>query len=378
MKLRLPDCPRLFDAEPNSMTIFVAARMVSVGLFWAAFLSNATHCAAVEDRVNEESADIGAFDSPSESDSTAQVDPLAELQRIESATSKLISKVSPCIVSIGESASGVIVKPTGIVITSSHVTRKAGRTLNVRMSDGRIVQGITLGSNAANDTSAIQLIDRGPWPFLKTTHPKLKPAAGQWCVAFGYPLSWPRDRPANARLGRITGQFKGKIVTDCPIMGGDSGGALVNLDGTLIAINSSVRLDVTQNLHVPIARYHEDWTTMMRRLDIDKPTLNQIVTRANDKTLVNNVAPAPKRIYLGVYAESINNAVRVRDVRRDSPAERSGLKPEDVIYKIDETPIDSFASLIRFLSKKKGNEEVTVFINRYGTPIQISLTLEAR
>jgi S1-C subfamily serine protease len=161
-------------------------------------------------------------------------------------------------------------------------------------------------------------------------------------------------------------------------MGGDSGGALVNLDGTLIAINSSVRLDVTQNLHVPIARYHEDWTTMMRRLDIDKPTLNQIVTRANDKTLVNNVAPAPKRIYLGVYAESINNAVRVRDVRRDSPAERSGLKPEDVIYKIDETPIDSFASLIRFLSKKKGNEEVTVFINRYGTPIQISLTLEAR
>lgn len=299
---------------------------------------------------------------------------LAELQRIEAAAQQIIPKVTPCIVSIGESASGVIVKSSGIIITASHVTRQAGRTVIVRLQDGRRVKGVTLGSNAANDTSAIQLNDPGPWPYLKTVDIDSKPIAGQWCIAFGYPLSWPRDQPSSGRLGRVTGQFKGKIVTDCPIMGGDSGGALVDLNGNLMAINSSVRLDVTENLHVPIARYREDWRTMMQRRDIDQQTA-PVASIANR----NGTAPAgPKKIYLGVYAESIPNAVRVRDVRRGSPAERFGVNPEDVIRQIDEAPIDSFASLVKFLAEKKSGDLIRLKINRFGRELEIDLTLEAR
>lgn len=299
---------------------------------------------------------------------------LLELQRIEAATESIIPKVTPCIVSIGESASGVIVKSNGIIITASHVTRKAGLTVIVRLQDGRRVKGITLGSNAANDTSAIRLMDPGPWPYLKTVPTDSKPIAGQWCIAFGYPLSWPRDEPASGRLGRVTGQFKGKIVTDCPIMGGDSGGALVDLNGNLMAINSSVRLDVTENLHVPIARYREDWRTMMQKQDIDQPTAPVISNETRDGV---TIAP-PKKIYLGVYAESIPDAVRVRDVRRSSPAERFGLQPEDVIRQIDETPIDSFASLIKFLASKQAGDVIRLKVIRFGQKLEIDLTLEAR
>ncbi|QEG23514.1 S1C family serine protease [Mariniblastus fucicola] len=298
---------------------------------------------------------------------------LKKLRRIDSMLENVIPRVTPCIVSIGDTATGVIVKPSGIVITASHVTRKANRVLIIRLQDGRTVKGITLGSNAANDTSAIQLIGNGPWPYLKTVSPDYTAQAGQWCVAFGYPLSWPRDKPASARIGRVTGQYRGKIVTDCPIMGGDSGGALVDLNGNLLGINSSVRLDVTQNLHVPIARYREDWTYMMTRQDVDVVT----AMAARKKSLANGATTA-KKPYLGIYGESSHNGVRIRDVRRDSPAEKAGLLPEDVISHIDETTIGSFAELLKYLSTRQGGDKITVGVNRFGVNLQHIVTLDQR
>jgi len=303
------------------------------------------------------------------------LDELKKLRRIETMLEEIIPRVTPCVVSIGETASGVIVKPSGIVVTSSHVTRKAGRVLDIRLHDGQMLKGITLGSNAANDTSAIQLLGNGPWPYLKTVAPDYTAQAGQWCVAFGYPLSWPRDKPSSGRIGRVTGQYRGKIVTDCPIMGGDSGGALVDLNGNLLGINSSVRLDVTQNLHVPIKRYRDDWNYMMTRQDVDIVTAKA----ANIKSESTAQTPAPAgKPYLGIYAESIDGGVRIRDVRRNSPAEKAALLPEDVIWQIDETSIGSFAELLKYLATLNGGDQITVRINRFGVKLDINVTLDQR
>ena len=324
--------------------------------------------ATPQENLNSEEPDSNFELSPQK----VRLEQLKKLRRIETLVEEVIPKVSPCIVSIGETASGVIVKPSGIVITASHVTRKAGRIVDVKLSNGTSIKGRTLGSNAANDTSAIQLIGTGPWPYLKTVSPDYTAQAGQWCVAFGYPLSWARGKPASARIGRITGQYRGKIVTDCPIMGGDSGGALVDLNGNLLGINSSVRLDVTQNLHVPIARYRDDWKYMMRRQDVD------IVTATASTNSDAQVAQSKKKAYIGIYGESIHKSVRIRDVRRDSPAEKAGLLPEDVIWQIDETPIESFAELLKYLSKRKGGDKINVRINRFGSNLDFVVTLAER
>ena len=333
----------------------------------AFFVADATHVRFFQttDANTQDSAEDEISLSP-------QALALESLREVESKAEKVIAEVAPCIVSIGETASGVIVKPSGIVITASHVTRKAGRSVVVRMHDGQKVMGVTLGSNAANDTSAIRLLDKGPWPFLKTVSPKIAAKNGQWCIAFGYPLSWPRDEPASARLGRVTGQYRNKIVTDCPIMGGDSGGALVNLSGNLMAINSSVRLDVSQNLHVPINRYREDWTVMMAGQDVDVKTIQ---SQTRDK---KNVASKTSKPFLGIYGENTYRGVRIRDVRRNSPALKAGLMAEDVIWQIEKTPINSFAELLNYLANRKGGDRVTVYVNRFGAQLQIGVTLEQR
>ena len=203
--------------------------------------------------------------------------------------------------------------------------------------------------------------------------------AGQWCIAFGYPLSWPRDKPASARIGRITGQYRGKMVSDCPIMGGDSGGALVDLNGNLLGINSSVRLDVTQNLHVAIQRYREDWTYLMSKQDVDIVTAKVTTDSADPNAAPTTEKPAPSgKPYLGIYGESAHNGVRIRDVRRNSPAEKAALLPEDVIWQINETSIGSFAELLNYLAKQKGGDQITVRVNRFGVNQNVVVTLDQR
>lgn len=294
---------------------------------------------------------------------------LEELRQVQQRVDSLLPKILPAVVSIGNTASGVIVKPEGIVITASHVTGSAGRIIDVRLASGRLVRGITMGSNAANDTSAIRLLDPGPYPFLKTIPTQQLAKAGQWCIALGYPFSWSRDNVASPRLGRITGQYKTKIVTDCPIMGGDSGGPLVDLSGNIIAINSSVRLDITHNLHVPIQRYREDWSTMMASLDVDRSTFDAM-------TLTNG--QSDKKPYIGVYAQTVFGGVQVRTVRRNSPAQTAGIQADDVIESIDGTEVTSFAQLVQTLQDKTAGQQISVLINRFGTRITLPVEVKVK
>ena len=98
--------------------------------------------------------------------------------------------------------------------------------------------------------------------------------------------------------------------------------------------------------------------------------------------VTKNFAVKPKKKkgkpYLGIYGESVWNGVRIRDVRRASPAEKAGLKPEDVIQQIDGSSIESFALLLKYLSGRSDGEKITVSLNRFGANLNIVLTLETR
>ena len=107
----------------------------------------------------------------------------------------------------------------------------------------------------------------------------------------------------------------------------------------------------------------------------------QDVDIATAKPKENSEAPKkenPSMVFLGIYGESSWKSVRIRDIRRGSPAEKAGLLPEDVISQIDETPIESFAELLKYLSQRKGGEQITVGVNRFGVSLNVPVTLEAR
>jgi len=284
---------------------------------------------------------------------TAQM-PLKEGQgldqfiKLQDQVRQVIQEASPAVVAIDDTGSGVVVSSDGIVLTASHVSLKANRIVNVLFSDGRVIQGITLGSNFVTDTGAIRLLSPGPYAFLKVSESETA-VTGTWCIAMGYPLSFPRGQAASGRLGRILErQGNRKLVTDCTIMGGDSGGPLLNLDGQVIAINSSVKLDIDKNLYIPSERFVENWKHIS--LSIDRSGSNAIP--AKDSANLDG-----------------------QQVHRGSPAEKSGIAAEDVITAINSKKISNFQELVTLLKQYLPASVVTVRLIRFGQILEIPVTL---
>ncbi len=315
--------------------------------------------------------EVDSPDPPTASDS----DPTQTLLQLQARTQNIIAQSAPAVVAIGETGSGVIINSRGLILTASHVTRFANRKVSVVFSDGRIAQGMTLGSNIASDTGAIQLLSSGPFPFVAVQDSQ-DAQPGTWCIAMGYPLSFPRGRPAAGRLGRILERSQnGKLISDCTIMGGDSGGPLLNLEGKVIAISSSVKLSADQNLYIPSEQFVKDWQDIAQL--IDKTGRDTAVQTTPNPTGGNSPLqnPAAGKAYLGINAETDQNIVRIRAVHRDSPAALAGIKPNDVIVELDSKPIRSFAELVGHLKTRKPGELLLVLINRYGYLIRAEVTL---
>ena len=305
---------------------------------------------------------------------------LDQLIKLQDKVRQVIQETSAAVVAIDETGSGVVVSSDGIVLTASHVSLKANRIVDVLFSDGRVVQGITLGSNFVTDTGAIRLLSPGPYPFLKVSE-SATAVPGTWCIAMGYPLSFPRGQAASGRLGRILErQGNRKLVTDCTIMGGDSGGPLLNLDGNVIAISSSVKLDIDKNLYIPSERFVENWKHIS--LSIDRSVSNKTPTEKTAKVGQQN-DPDPNLVkhqpgaygYLGVSTESDGGFVRIRHVHRGSPAEKSGIAAEDVITAINSQKISNFQELLSLLRQQLPRSVVTVRLLRFGQILEIPVTL---
>jgi serine protease Do len=310
-----------------------------------------------------------------------------KLLQLQGLTQKIIQQSTPAVVAIGQTGSGVIVSPRGIVLTASHVTRVANRKVMVVMANGRIVEGITLGSNFASDTGAIRLLGNGPYPFVPVQDSRLV-TPGSWCIAMGYPLSFPRGKPAASRLGRLVNrQDNGKLVTDCTIMGGDSGGPLLNLEGKVIAISSSVKLSIDQNLFIPSEQFIEDWKHIAMAIDTTGPQL--AVKKQPAAPIQSTSSPPeaptiggtkitsrrPSKPYLGINAETDQTIVRIRAVHRQSPAEAAGIQPRDVIVALDATPITKFSQILDVLKKHRPRDEISMVVNRFGSLIALKVTL---
>jgi serine protease Do len=152
-------------------------------------------------------------------------------------------------------------------------------------------------------------------------------------------------------------------------MGGDSGGPLLNLDGEVIAINSSVNLDIEKNLYIPSERFVENWKHIS--LSIDQTRSNAVAEKGSktqdDKTKDYG--------YLGVATETDAGFLRIRRVNRDSPAEKSGMLAEDVITAINEKKIKNFEELVSQLKQHLPQSVVIVRVLRSGQILEFPVTL---
>ncbi|MFH1863325.1 MAG: trypsin-like peptidase domain-containing protein [bacterium] len=271
---------------------------------------------------------------------------------------------------------GFIVSSDGLIITNKHVVSQQGAKYKVITKDGKEYEAKQISRDPSNDIAIIKIDPSGE---------KLKPVelgdssnlkVGQFVVAIGTALGEFRHTVTTgviSGLGRgITAgssfegyveQLDNIIQTDAAINPGNSGGPLLNSAGQVIGVNVAVAQGA-QNIGFALP------------INTVKEVLGQFKAMGS----------FPAKAYLGVEYQvitkqaailnSLPQGVYVVNIIPGSPAEKAGIKPEDIIVKIDGNELtDKNGGLAKIISKKKPGDTVNLEIWRDSQTVNLQVTL---
>ncbi|MCH2178007.1 MAG: trypsin-like peptidase domain-containing protein [Mariniblastus sp.] len=331
---------RLASQQTSKRTF---ACLIAFPLFMMLWLCSAVVMGQEEENSNETSAANKpsiSLDFLNEGTAPSSIE---QLRLMEEQVLKIADMVKPATVNIavGESqGTGVVISRDGYILTAAHVINRPGLNARITFPDGQVTFATTLGTHPGIDSGMLKLNTPGKWPYLDVGESEsLK--RGQWVIAIGHPGGLDKDRGLVVRVGRLIYKSRSVLRTDCTLVGGDSGGPLVDMDGYVIGIHSRIGSSLTDNLHVPIDIFSEEWDML-----------------ADDFGVVVGSSTA----YLGMSLDSGTNVVN--RVNPNQPAAKAGIQVGDKIIQIGEAKIESPADLRRALRDKKPRDEVVIRVSR--------------
>lgn len=259
--------------------------------------------------------------------------------------------------------SGFIYDKSGLIMTAAHVVDGAS-SVEIRLSDGRRVEGQVLGTDDATDVAVVK-IDPLEDMIVAQLATGVDLKVGQIAVAIGSPFGLDQSVTSGiiSALGRTTETPGGAIPaiqTDAPINSGNSGGALADRQGRVIGINSSIITggqQSTGNVGIGFAV----------PIDIAKVVADRIV--AGESTVGG---------YLGVRgtdATGERSGAMIVDVESESPASAAGLEEGDVITTVESHQVSSMIDLVAQISTNRPGDRITMTVIRDGSPRQVTVTL---
>jgi serine protease Do len=294
-------------------------------------------------------------------------DTVQDLQAIEKHVQKLVEQVMPATVCLrvgNGQGSGVFIDAEGHILTAGHVSGAAGREVTIITHDGRRLRGKTLGANNGIDSGLVVLTEKAEF-----THVEMAKSAnlrnGQWCLSLGHPGGLKPGRPPVVRLGRLQEVSASVLVSDCALVGGDSGGPLFDMHGRVIGIHSRIGGKVSSNAHVPIDTYRETW-----------PRLAAGEVWGSPFSIFD--ALKPSEAYLGVRPILDKKTLKIESVTAGSPAEKAGLKANDLILKMDQQQIANTDELGSFLKARRPGTQITIHVQRGNEMMSIAVVLGKR
>jgi len=287
---------------------------------------------------------------------------IEDLRKIERRVEEVAKKVVPSTVGVivrNGQGSGIIISPDGYVLTAGHVASLQNQECTVIMPDGKRLKAKTLGIDREMDAGLIKITEPGTYPTVEVGRSGTL-RVGEWCVAIGHPGGWQRGRPAVLRLGRVLLNTPGAIMTDCTLVGGDSGGPLLDLDGKVIGIHSRIGQSTTTNLHVPVDTFTETWD----RLAAGKAW--------------GPWTPSPGGPMLGVVGVDDSKGCRVERANPNTPAEKIGLQADDIITKIDGRAVKGYQGMVDLIGEFMVGDEVKIEVLRGGERLNFTVKLGAQ
>ena len=267
--------------------------------------------------------------------------------------------------------SGVIIDAAkGYVVTNNHVVDNATK-IQVSLSDGRKFEAKVVGKDPRSDIALLQLQDPKNLTAIKMADSDAL-RVGDYTVAIGNPYGLGETVTSGivsalGRSGLNIENYENFIQTDAAINRGNSGGALVNLNGELIGINTAILAPDGGNIGIGFAIP----SNMVKNLTAQMVQYGQV-----------------KRGELGILGTELNSELAkamkvdaqrgafVSQVMPNSSAAKAGVKAGDVVVSMNGKAISSFAALRAEVGSMPVGSKLTLGLLRDGKPVSVNLELQ--
>ncbi|SEJ00747.1 Do/DeqQ family serine protease [Dyadobacter koreensis] len=273
------------------------------------------------------------------------------------------------------SGSGVIINPDGFIVTNNHVIQGA-ESLEVTLADKRTFKAKVIGSDPNTDIALIQ-IEAKNLPALSFGNSE-NVKVGQWVLAVGNPYNLTSTVTAGivsakGRSINILGEnskapVESFIQTDAAVNPGNSGGALVDLNGNLIGINTAIASQTGSfagySFAVPSSIAHKVVEDISKFGSVQRGYLGVGISEVDGAKVKS-------------YDLKVDEGVRVENFADQSAAREAGIKVGDVITKIDGHDIESVAQLQEAIAQHKPGDKVLVNVNRDGADKIVTVALKS-
>ena len=268
--------------------------------------------------------------------------------------------------------SGVIVSSDGYILTNNHVIKGANE-IQVTTNDNKVFEAQLIGSDENADIAVLKIENEKIFPYIRFADSD-QTDVGQWVLAVGNPYNLNSTVTAGiiSAKSRDLSDYDGKnqsfIQTDAAVNSGNSGGALVNLEGDLIGINTAITSNglgtfIGYSFAVPsnIARkIYEDLVefgnVQKALLGVNGVGLNSSLSDQLNSTETEGFFVSGLEINMGAY--------------------EAGIKEKDVIIKVDNADIKKFSDLTGYLNTKRPGDIVNVTVIRNSEVLNFEVKLK--
>ena len=266
------------------------------------------------------------------------------------------------------SGSGVVVDDNGLIVTNHHVIQGA-RDIRVSTSNGQSYPAEVVGSDPSTDLAVLKIEPSAPLAAMAFGNSD-DVRVGEWVLAVGNPLNLTSTVTAgivsakgrNIRLLESNASHdihpvESFLQTDAAVNPGNSGGALVDLDGNLIGINTAIASQTGSYAGYSFAIP----SSIVAKVTHDLVEFGRV-----------------QRAYLGIQVDARATGVRIGSIQTGGGAEAAGLERGDLILAVNGIDVSSFPSLQEQLSKHRPGDKVRLDVRRQGARRQMEVTLTDR
>lgn len=270
--------------------------------------------------------------------------------------------------------SGVIISEDGYIVTNNHVIADADK-VEVLMNDNSTYEAKIIGTDEASDLALIKIDAKNLSPITFGDSESVK--IGEWVLAVGNPFGFnstvtagiisakARSLGQNSKQGGLN--IESFIQTDAALNPGNSGGALVNLRGELIGINSAIYSNTGSysgfSFAIPTTIVKKVITDLRQYGTVQRGVLGCQVIELDAKIAKEKGITATK------------SGLLIAGVTDRSTAKEMGLKEDDVITAINKVSVHNHAELIEQLNKFRPGDQISITYIRDNKAITKSATL---